>query len=65
MMVQVRNKWGVIWRYFIYLLRRRAEASDVTHHLRKSVQSVDKISLENPQISQIRTDLLHGKCDFS
>jgi hypothetical protein len=39
--------------------------ADVTLHLRKSAQSVDKISPKNPQIAQIHTDLLHGICDFS
>ncbi len=53
---------------FIEFLHKNCDArvlADVTPHLRKSAQSVDKISSENPQISQIRADLLPGICDFS
>ena len=47
----------------IYALKTYAfkeSGSSVNPRLRKSAQSVDKISEDNPQISQIRADLLTG-----
>jgi len=38
----------------------KESGSSLLTHLRKSAESVDKISVDDPQIAQIRTDLPTG-----